>query len=108
MQEFLELAFAYVNLDWHDYVEIDPRYFRSSEVDYLLADPSKAGAELGWQAKVNFAELVKIMVDADMEARGLTLAGQGKQILAEKFPPWHRWETSGHGLREESGSWAAL
>ena len=108
VQEFLELAFAYVDLDWHDYVEIDPRYFRPSEVDYLLADPSKAGKELDWQAKVSFDELVKIMVDADMEACGLTSGGQGKQILAEKFPPWHRWETSGHGSREDTGAWAAL
>jgi len=93
VQEFLEEVFTYVDLDWKEYVEIDPRYFRPTEVEFLLADPAKAREKLGWQPKVTFKELVKIMVDADMEAIGLTPPGEGKRILEEKFTGWHRWET---------------
>jgi len=89
----VEAAFAYVGLDWRDHVKIDPRYFRPTEVDVLQADPSKAGKTLGWQPKVTFGELIKIMVDADIEAIGLTPPGEGKKILEEKFAGWHRWET---------------
>ena len=71
VKEFLEAAFSYVNLDWHEYVKIDPRYYRPAEVELLLADPAKAKRELGWQAKVGFKELVRLMVDADLEAAGL-------------------------------------
>jgi len=68
---FLEEAFSYVNLDWNKYVKIDPRYYRPTEVELLLADPSKAKQKLLWQAKIGFKELVRIMVDADLEAAGL-------------------------------------
>jgi GDPmannose 4,6-dehydratase len=68
VREFLEEAFAYVNLDWKNYVEIDQRYFRPTEVDFLLGDGSKARTQLGWQPRVTFKELVRIMVDADQEA----------------------------------------
>jgi GDPmannose 4,6-dehydratase len=71
VKEFLEQAFQYAGLDWHDYVEIDPRYFRPVEVEHLLADSSKARRELGWEPKVTFQELVTIMVDADMADLGL-------------------------------------
>jgi GDPmannose 4,6-dehydratase len=67
VREFLEVAFGRVGLDWNDFVKKDPRYFRPSEVDVLLADPSKAFRELGWKAKVGFPELVARMVDADLE-----------------------------------------
>lgn len=66
VREFVEASFARVDLDWKDYVEIDPRYFRPAEVDFLLADPSKARRALGWEPKVTFQELVRIMVDADL------------------------------------------
>jgi len=68
VKEFLEEAFSYLDLDWRDYVEIDPRYFRPTEVDFLLGDPSRAREHLGWQPRVTFKELVRIMVDADMQA----------------------------------------
>lgn len=68
VRDFLEEAFTYVDLDWHEYVEIDPRYFRPTEVDYLLGDASKAKKNLGWQPRVSFKELVRIMVDADLQA----------------------------------------
>jgi len=66
VKEFLEEAFAYANLDWHEYVEIDPRYFRPTEVEFLQGDARKAKQKLGWEPKVTFKELVRIMVDADM------------------------------------------
>ncbi|NJK33770.1 MAG: GDP-mannose 4,6-dehydratase [Oscillatoriales cyanobacterium SM2_2_1] len=71
VREFLDLAFAYVNLNWQDYVEIDPRYFRPAEVDLLLGDATKAKQKLGWQPRVSFPELVRLMVDADLKAIGL-------------------------------------
>lgn len=67
IREFCEEAFGYIGLDYHDYVEIDPRYFRPSEVDLLIGDPSKAKKVLGWEPAVKFKELVKMMMDADME-----------------------------------------
>jgi GDPmannose 4,6-dehydratase len=67
VREFLEEAFGYLDLDWEKYVEIDPRYFRPAEVDLLLGDPTKARTILGWEPKVSFKELVKIMVDSDMK-----------------------------------------
>jgi len=71
VREFLEEAFSHVNLDWEKYVEIDPRYFRPAEVDLLIGDPSKAKAQLGWEPKVKFRDLVKIMVDADLQVEGI-------------------------------------
>ena len=68
VREFLEEAFGYVGLDWRTYVEIDPRYFRPTEVDVLCGDASKAARVLGWKPKVTFKELVKIMVEADLQA----------------------------------------
>ena len=55
-------------MDWKKYVEIDPRYYRPTEVDLLLGDASKAKKALGWKPRVRFKELVKLMVDADLEA----------------------------------------
>src|SRR3977135_2135239 len=67
VREFLEQTFGYLDLDWEKYVEIDPRYFRPAEVDWLLGDASKARQKLGWKPKVTFAELVKLMTDHDLE-----------------------------------------
>ncbi|MCC6538249.1 MAG: GDP-mannose 4,6-dehydratase [Bryobacterales bacterium] len=67
VREFVEVAFAHAGLDWRERVEIDPRYFRPAEVDALQADASKARRALGWEARVTFAELVRIMVDAELE-----------------------------------------
>ena len=75
-REFAQLAFDHVGLDWERYVEVDPKYFRPSEVDYLLADPSKAKKELGWEPKTTFAELVRIMVDADVRMLQEELSGK--------------------------------
>lgn len=89
VEEFLNLVFAYAGLDPKKYVEIDKRYFRPTEVECLIADSGKAKKELGWQPKVNFNELAKIMVDSDMRAIGLKPIGEGDRIIGEKFP--NKW-----------------
>ena len=68
VRELLDEAFGYVQLNWKDYVEIDPRYYRPTEVDLLLGDASKARDKMGWRPKVNFRDLVRMMVDADLHA----------------------------------------
>ncbi len=77
VREFAELAFASAGLDWKRYVEIDPRYFRPAEVDLLLGDATKAKTKLGWKPKVSFPELVKMMVDADLELIRTKVQGTG-------------------------------
>lgn len=67
VKEFAEKAFAVVGLDSKDFIKIDPRYFRPSEVDVLFADPTKARTELGWKPKIGFDELVSRMVHHDLE-----------------------------------------
>ena len=67
VKEFLKEAFSLVDLDWEKYVECDKRYLRPTEVDQLLGDASKAKRDLGWEPKVKFHDLVKMMVDADLE-----------------------------------------
>ena len=66
VREFVEGAFSYLDLDWRDYVEIDPWYYRPSEVDFLQGDATKARKALGWEPKVSFTDLVRLMVDCDM------------------------------------------
>ncbi|OGD11598.1 MAG: GDP-mannose 4,6-dehydratase [Candidatus Aminicenantes bacterium RBG_16_66_30] len=83
VREFVEDAFGYAGLDWEQYVRIDPRYFRPTDVQLLLADAYKARTDLGWDAKVTFKELVWIMVDADLEAEGLATPGKGRQALID-------------------------
>ena len=67
VREFVEETFGLLGLDWQQHVKHDPRYERPAEVDLLIGDPSKAMKQLGWTPRVKFKELVKIMVDADME-----------------------------------------
>jgi GDPmannose 4,6-dehydratase len=94
IEEFVSEAFSYVNLDWKDYVEFDARYVRPTEVDFLLADSSKARKLIGWQPKITFRELVRIMVDADLEAMSLNPIGEGRRILEARFGAWHQWGNS--------------
>jgi GDPmannose 4,6-dehydratase len=84
VREFLDEAFGYAGLDWHDFVEIDPRYFRPTEVDYLLGDSTKAQRALGWKPRVAFQELVRMMVDHDSELarQEQTLIDAGHQVAA--------------------------
>jgi GDPmannose 4,6-dehydratase len=71
IREFLDLAFGMVKRDWNDYVKIDPKYYRPTEVDLLIGDPSKAKKQLGWEPKCSFPELVRLMVIADLKLEGL-------------------------------------
>ncbi len=89
VREFLEETFSYVDLDIEEHVRIDPRYFRPTEVEALVADPAKARKKLSWNPKIKFKDLVKIMVDADMRAAGLEPIGKGDEILQKKFSD--RW-----------------
>jgi GDPmannose 4,6-dehydratase len=82
VKEFLVEAFGYAGLDWQKYVKTDPRYLRPTETDSLRADPARAKKVLGWSPQITFKELVRIMVDADMQALGLKCPGQGCAILA--------------------------
>lgn len=66
VEQFLDVAFEYLDLDWREYVIQDPQFMRPAEVDLLVGDPGKAGRELGWEPTVSFQELVKMMVDADL------------------------------------------
>ena len=68
IREMCEAAFSHVGLDWQEFVVSDPRFYRPAEVDLLVGDPSKAGAQLGWEPMVNFKELIAMMVDADLQA----------------------------------------
>ena len=88
VRDFLELAFDRVELDWKKFVEIDPKYFRPVEVEFLLGDPTKAKRELGWQANTDLKKLVMLMVDADMEIVGEKINGSKKrrqEISADQF-----------------------
>ncbi|MEK7842322.1 MAG: GDP-mannose 4,6-dehydratase [Deltaproteobacteria bacterium] len=89
VKEFVKEAFDYAGLDWKRYVKIDKKYFRPTEVDVLIANPSKARKILKWKPKITFKDLTKIMVDADMKAIGLKPIGEGDKILNKKFP--NRW-----------------
>ncbi len=92
VREFLDEAFGYLDMDWHDSVKIDSRYFRPTEVDCLLADASRARKILDWEPRVYFRDLVRIMVDADLELIGIESPGEGRRILEAHHGPWHRWE----------------
>ena len=65
VERLVELAFAHADLDWHDYVRIDPAFIRPAEVDLLVGDPAKAKSQLGWEPTISFEDLVRMMVDAD-------------------------------------------
>jgi len=91
VREFLDEAFGYAGMDWHKYVEIDPKYYRPTEVDYLQADASRARSLIDWQPRIFFSNLVRIMVDADLELAGLQSPGEGQKILEQHHGQWHRW-----------------
>ena len=104
MREFVGEAFGYAGLDWHEHVEIDPRYFRPTEVDYLQADASKARRLLGWDPKITYRDLARIMVDADMELVGLPPIGEGLAILRRHFGDWHQWESGVTAVIRNAGN----
>ena len=67
VREFLDEVFGLLNLDWKQYVQVDPRYFRPAEVDLLLGDPGKAKRQLKWEPKVTFKALAKMMTECDLK-----------------------------------------
>src|SRR5215472_13843280 len=75
VEEFVQIAFDHVGLDWHRHVVVDPQFYRPAEVDLLLADPTKAHEVLGWHPEVSFERLVCMMVDSDVAALSRTLHG---------------------------------
>jgi GDPmannose 4,6-dehydratase len=75
VREFLDVAFSHLGLDWQQYVKIDPKYYRPTEVDLLIGDATKAKKQLQWEPKVRFEELAKMMVEADLEAERERLEG---------------------------------
>ncbi|HZI20749.1 MAG TPA: GDP-mannose 4,6-dehydratase [Pyrinomonadaceae bacterium] len=90
IREFLDEVFGYLDLDWKEYVEIDPRYYRPAEVDLLLGDPTKARTKLGWEPKVTFRELARLMTDHDLrlaerEAREARHAGSQAAIVEARW-----------------------
>ena len=76
IREFLEISFNHAGLDWEKYVEIDPKYYRPAEVDLLIGDASKAKKQLGWAAKTTFAELARLMTDADIAMLAHEMSGK--------------------------------
>lgn len=90
VEEFVNAAFEYVDLNWKEFVYVDERYFRPTEVDHLQADISKAKKTLGWEPRVTFYDLVKIMVDADLREEGLEPPGEGDAILRHKGMDWFK------------------
>ena len=89
VREFVEKVFDRLELDWEKYVEIDPRYFRPTEVDILLGDASKAREKLGWKPRVSFEELIHMMVEHDLELarQEKTLREAGHKVIVNK---WHK------------------
>jgi GDPmannose 4,6-dehydratase len=103
IEEFVTEAFGYVGLDWREYVEIDHKYVRPTEVDFLRADSTKARRVLGWEPRIGFKDLVHIMVDADLDGLSVAPIGEGKSILQDQFGDWHQWDKSvSHTLREST------
>ena len=81
VREFLDTAAGYCGLDWKKHVQTDPRYLRPTEVDHLLGDSTKARTKLGWEPKVHFQELVRLMVEHDLE-----LARQERTLINAGHP----------------------
>jgi len=88
VEEFVEEAFSYVNLDWRDHIAIDSRYLRPTEVQSLQADASEAKRCLGWEPRVRFRDLVRIMVDADSDALGLATSGNAMPKFNDGYLGW--------------------
>ncbi len=88
VREFVEEAFGYAGLNWRRHVALDRRYLRPLEVNNLRANPSRARRVLGWRPVVRFRDLVRIMVDADMEREGLVPPGKGREASLQKLGRW--------------------
>jgi GDPmannose 4,6-dehydratase len=71
VREFVDIAFAMVGRDWREHIEFDPRYLRPTEVDELQGDASKAARELGWRPRTSFRELIRLMLESDLQEAGV-------------------------------------
>lgn len=91
VKEFVDCAFSYAGLQPRDYIKVDPKYFRPTEVCELVADAKKAKKQLNWIPRIKFNDLVKIMVDSDMKKAGLAPIGEGYKTLQRTFP--NKWWT---------------
>ena len=98
VRDFVQEAFGYAGLDWERHVEIDPHYFRPTDVAHLQADSSRVREDLGWAPKIGFPDLVRIMVDAELGAAGLAAPGEGEAILKRSFDGWHGWDSARAGI----------
>ncbi|MDX1744542.1 MAG: GDP-mannose 4,6-dehydratase, partial [Halobacteriales archaeon] len=85
VRELARTAFAHVGLDWESFVEVDPGYYRPTEVEHLEADPKLAREELGWEAEVTFEQLIHEMVESDLSELELSL-DEARAVVAERFP----------------------
>lgn len=92
IREFLEEAFSYAGMNWQEFVKTDQRFFRPTEVNYLCADPSHVRQQLGWEPRIRFKELVRIMVDADLAKQSQPYPGEGRALLEKYFGHWHTWD----------------
>jgi GDPmannose 4,6-dehydratase len=81
IRDLLDIAFGYVSLDWQQHVQIDPRFYRPSEVDLLLGDSTKARKKLGWEPRTPFADLVRIMVEHDRKGARCEVREQRDEVL---------------------------
>ncbi|HKV05087.1 MAG TPA: GDP-mannose 4,6-dehydratase [Candidatus Acidoferrales bacterium] len=84
VREFVELAFAQAGLDWRRHVEVDPEYYRPTEIDCLLGDASKARKKLGWAPRTTFQSLVRVMVEADVQSLEESLTGQAERRMSAR------------------------
>jgi GDPmannose 4,6-dehydratase len=92
VRDLITEAFTYAGLEWEKYIKRDERYMRPSDVNYLLSDPSKARKKLGWNPKVKFKQLIRIMVDYDMLSLGLEPPGEGIEFLKKNGLMWSNSE----------------
>ena len=81
VRELLDEAFGYLDLDWNKYVSIDPRYYRATEVDLLLGDAAKARRKLGWEPRIKFKQLVRMMVDSDLKLESAAVHRTSHELL---------------------------
>jgi GDPmannose 4,6-dehydratase len=89
VRDLVELAFAHVGLEWEPFVDVDPAYYRPTEVEHLEANPRRAGSELGWRPRTSFEQLVTEMVDADLAELGLT-RDEARKLVIDRLPREHR------------------
>lgn len=88
----MDEAFTYLGGKWQDYVKIDKKYLRPTEVNPLQAGISKAKKELGWSPRVGFKDLVRIMVDSDLKQMGITPPGEGEKIIQKNEFQWKKMD----------------